>query len=320
MDETLTINLASLASHFSDERAAYELVESIRWPDGPVCPHCGVIDEAYPIKPQKTRQGKVSQRKLWKCKACKKQFTVTVGTIFERSHIPLNKWLLGVHLMCSGKNGVSAHELHRDLGISYQSAWFMAHRVRHAMERPPLSNKFFGIVEADETWVGGPRRYKKHGPKKFENKSPVVTLVDRETGEARSHAVANVTAGTVHRVLFEQVDTASTLMTDQSNVYTLPGRKFIGHHTVDHSKDEYARDGWITTNTVEGFFGQLKRSLNGTYHRVSKEHLHRYLSEFDLRYSTRKMPDGERTKLVIDQAGGRRLTYREPTGNEKAPD
>src|SRR6266540_6953027 len=164
MDETPTINLASLAAHFSDERSAYELVESIRWPNGPICPHCGVIDEAYPIKPQKTRQGKVSARKLWKCKACKKQFTVTVNTIFERSHIPLNKWLLGVHLMCSAKNGVSAHELHRDLAIGYQAAWFMAHRVREAMRRPPLSDKFMGIVEADETWIGGSRRYKKHGP------------------------------------------------------------------------------------------------------------------------------------------------------------
>jgi transposase-like protein len=316
MDERPTINLASLATHFSDERAAYELVESIRWPDGPVCPHCGVIDEAYPIKPQKSRQGKVRPRKLWKCKACKKQFTVTVGTIFERSHIPLNKWLLGVHLMCSAKNGVSAHELHRDLGIGYQAAWFMAHRVREAMRRPPLSDKFMGIVEADETWIG-PRStsYRKRGGQAFGNRSrtPVVTLVDRESGEARSHAVANVTAGTVNQVLFQHVDTASTLMTDQSNVYTRPGHKFVGHHTVDHSQEEYVRDRWITTNTVEGFFGQLKRSLNGTYHRVSEEHLHRYLAEFDLRYSTRKLPDGERTKRVIDQAGGRRLTYRDPT-------
>ncbi len=217
--------------------------------------------------------------------------------------------------MCSGKNGVSAHELHRDLGIGYQAAWFMAQRVRHAMARPPLSDKFFGIVEADETWVGGTKNYKAHGRKAFDKstRTPVVTLVDRETGEARSHAVANVTAGTVHRVLFDQVDTASTLMTDQSNVYTVPGRKFVGHHTVDHSEEEYVRDGWITTNTVEGFFGQLKRSLNGTYHRVSREHLHRYLAEFDLRYSTRTLTDGERTKRVIDQAGGRRLTYRDPT-------
>jgi transposase-like protein len=237
------INLASLAKHFSDERAAYELVESIRWPNGPVCPKCGVIGEAYPIKAQKTRSGKPTPRKLWKCKACKRQFTVTVGTIFERSHIPLSKWLLGIYLMCSGKNGVSAHELHRDLSIGYQAAWFMAHRIRHAMMRPPLSQKLFGIIEADEAYIGGKKHRIGHRAA-LAAKTPVVTLINRETGEARSTVVADVTARTVTKVLNEEVHGASTLMTDKSKVYRPVGKTFVGHHTVDHERKEYARDGW----------------------------------------------------------------------------
>lgn len=306
MEETPQINLASLAKHFSDERSAYELVESIRWPNGPVCPHCGVINEAYPIKAQKTRQGKVSPRKLWKCKACKKQFSVTVGTIFERSHIPLPKWLLGIYLMCSAKNGVSAHELHRDLRITYKAAWFMAHRIRHAMMRAPLSDKLFGIIEADEAYIGGRKRM----AEKNDNKTPVVTLINRQTGEARSQVVPNVTASNVTRILRDETHPASTLMTDKSHLYKPVGATYTSHHKVDHQKKEYARDGWITTNTVEGFFGQLKRSLTGTFHHVSADHLHRYMHEFDLRYSTRKQADGVRVSRVIEQAGGRRLTYR----------
>lgn len=309
-----TINLANLAAHFSDEGKAYELLERVRWRNGPVCPHCGTVDEATYLEPKgegrKTRQGKVSHRRVWKCRACRKQFSVTVGTIFERSHIPLPKWLLAIHMLCSAKNGMSAHELHRTLGVSYKTAWFMAHRIRFAMTRSPLAEKLVGIVEADETYVGGRRR---HGQGRKE-KTPVLTLINRETGEARSQVVAEVTAKTLRSALIEEIDRERThLMTDSLPAYKKIGPTFQRHSTVDHWKKEYAR-GTVTTNTVEGFFGQLKRSINGTYHKVSREHLHRYLAEFDLRYTTRTTTDSQRTVMVLEKTAGKRLMYREPVG------
>jgi transposase-like protein len=316
-----TINLATLAAHFSDEGKAYELLESIRWPNGPVCPHCGAVDEATYLAPQgegrKTRTGAVSKRRVWKCRACKKQFSVTVGTVFEGSKIPLPKWLLAVHLLCSAKNGVSAHELHRTLGVTYKTAWFMAHRIRYAMTQSPLREKLAGTVTADETWIGGKphnmhisKRYRQDRP---DNKTPVLTLVHRETGEARSRVIADVRGPTLRTAIEAQVDLPNTVLhTDNAMAYTKIGWKAREHHSVNHTLGEYVR-GDVTTNHAENFFSQLKRSIDGTHHHVSREHLGRYLGEFDFRYSTRKITDGDRTRLAIEQAAGKRLYYRDPT-------
>ncbi len=208
------LNLATIAKHFSDEHSAWELVERIRWPEGPTCPHCK-HRKAYRLGAKSTRQGKPSPRRVWRCRKCRKDFTCLVGTIFERTHIPLSKWLLGVHMMCAGKNGVSAHELHRQLGITLKSAWFMAHRVRYAMAREPLRSKLIGTIEADETWIGG----KQGGYNWRDNKVPVVSLVERD-GDARSHVVGDVGSMTLALVLRENVDPDAVLITDEWTGYT----------------------------------------------------------------------------------------------------
>lgn len=310
-DSKLTLSV--IAKHYSDEAAAWEYLEQTRWPNGPICPHCGAVDNAYYLAPQsgerKTRTGKTSFRRLWKCGACRLQFSVLVGTIFEDSHLPVSKWLMAVHLLNAGKNGVSALELSRALGIAYRSAWFMAHRIRYAMTQPPLAGKLSRTVEADETYIGG-KRHGKRGRGAL-GKTPVFTLVER-SGEARSQVMEHVTGESVGAVLNEQVDKNAVLMTDTLPVYQQPGQEFAAHEMVDHSKDEYARDtehGRAYTNTAEGFFSQLKRSIDGTYHHVSAWHLHRYLAEFDYRYTTRKITDGERTVKAIRQAAGKRLHY-----------
>ncbi|MGH2503208.1 MAG: IS1595 family transposase [Ktedonobacterales bacterium] len=324
VDES-TLTLSTLAAHFSDEDAAYELMEATRWSDGPICPHCGSVNHAYFLAPKSgartTRTGKTTYRRLWKCGDCREQFSVLVGTIFEDSHISLSKWLLAIHLLCAGKNGVSALELSRTLGIAYRSAWFMCHRIRYAMARPPLVDKLTGTVEADETYVGG----KHHGKRGrgAEGKTPVFTLVERD-GEARSQVMKRITGENVRAALDAQVDHEATLMTDTYPVYRKPGKAFAAHEMVDHGKDEYAKDAENPAgaskrahiNTAEGYFSQLKRSIDGTYHHVSERHLNRYLAEFDYRYNTRKNKDGERTMRTIRQAAGKRLHYQEPVASE----
>jgi len=318
-------NVSELAKHFSDEGAAYELLERIRWPDGPICPHCGVIDHAYYLAPlsgvRVTRTGKVSYRRVWKCADCRQQFSVLVGTIFEDSHLPLSKWLLAIHLLCAGKNGVSALELSRTLGIAYKSAWHMAHRIRYAMTQPALAAKLQGTVESDETYIGGKRKgfatRQEAALHRMDNKTPVHTLVERG-GEARSRVLQAVTGDTLGEALREQVEPSATLMTDELKAYRTLGREFAAHELVNHSAGEYAR-GAAHINTAEGFFSQLKRSIDGTHHHVSAWHLHRYLSEFDFRYSTRKMKDGERTERAIRQTAGKRLQYRATISAETHP-
>ena len=306
------LTLSKVAKEFSDEAKAWQCMEQIRWPNGPICPHCGTTS-AYFLQPKAdryTRTGHASARRVWKCAGCRKQFSVLIGTIFEDSRIPLSKWLLALYLMCSGKNGVSAHELHRELEITYKSAWFMAHRIRYAMEQQPLASKLSGIVEADETYIGGREPGKRGRPGAASKKTPVVLLVERN-GEARSRAVARVDRETLRQALDEHVADEAHLMTDDLGPYRTLGTRFAKHETVFHGVKEYAR-GNVHINTAEGYFSQLKRSIDGTHHHVSRQHLHRYLSEFDLRYNTRKEQDGQRMVRVVKMAAGKRLRYRRP--------
>lgn len=293
---------------FNDETAAREHLEGLRWADGRFCPHCGEAERTSPVKGKSARPG------LYVCLSCKGQFTVRVGTIFERSHIPLHKWVAGFYLMASSKKGISAHQLHRMLGVTYKSAWFMAHRIRESMREinpGPLggSNK---VVEADETYVGGKAKNRKN---KTPPKEAVFSLVERE-GKVRSHHVPAVSAKTLRPILVTQVDRKSYLMTDEAGSYVKVGREYAGHGSVNHSIEEYVRHGgFMHTNTVENYFSIMKRGVTGVYHHVSQQHLKRYLGEFDFRYNERAalgVTDAERAAKAIKGAEGKRLTYQQP--------
>ena len=321
--------------HFQDPDKAREYLERKRWPDGPVCPHCGVIGEATKLEPEEGK--KTHARKgVWKCKACREQFSVTVGTIFEDSHIPLNKWLYAFHLLCASKKGMSAHQLHRMLGITYKSAWFMAHRIRYAMTQEPLSSKLSGTIEVDETYIGGKRKAawtknpsgydwstgkpkpqpRKTGTHPKMEKAAVVSVLQRG-GRVQSMHVQRVTAENLKPIIKQMVDESAHLMTDSGTVLNFAAQEVRKHDKVNHSANEYVRyeDGvCITTNGIEGYFGLLKRGINGVYHHVGKQHLHRYLSEFDFRYNARKVSDTDRAQLALKGADGKRLMYRDSRG------
>ena len=327
-----------LQPQFQDEDAARQFLENLRWPEGAVCPHCGLIGEAYRIvrkepdleKLKETRKRyRKPQKGLWKCKGCRKQFTVTVKTIFEDSHIPLHKWLLAIHLMCASKKGISAHQLMRMLDIKqYKSAWFMAHRIRYAMTGE-LPDKMSGIVEADETYVGGKARNKhrtqvRPGVRMQDYPSPhekaAVFSVVQRGGKVYSRHLERVTAENLTEVLNDVCDRDAHLMTDSSSALIRAGKDSENrkHSLVNHSADEYVRydEGvCVTTNTVEGYFSILKRGINGVYHHVGRKHLHRYLGEFDFRYNERKVTDGERAQTALKGFEGKRLTYK-AAGNE----
>lgn len=303
------LNLVEIMQHFSTEEQAREYLESIRWPDGPVCPHCGCFEKIYPIEPnpaKKIRPG------LYECGDCHGQFTVTVGTIFERSKVPLTKWLLAWYLLCSSKKGYSAAQLQRSLGLgSYRTAWFMMHRIRYALADPAFDEKLgngTGIVEADETYIGG--KVKGKGRAYKGNKTAVVTLVERN-GDARSRTMLRVTGSNLDDVLAGNIVPSARLMTDEHPGYRKPGRRFAAHETVCHSRDEYVR-GDVHTNTVEGYFANLKRGLHGIYHHVGSHYLNQYLAEFDFRYNTRHETDGQRTVAALRKAEGKRLMLRRP--------
>ena len=324
-----------LEPRFTNEDAAREFLEKTRWPDGAECPHCGLVGEAYKIavkepdleKLKLTRARYRKPRKgLWKCAGCRKQFTVTVKTIFEDSHIPLHKWLLAIHLMCASKKGVSAHQLMRMLDIrQYKSAWFMAHRIRYAMTGE-LPEKMNGIVEADETYIGGRRRKStSHADKPgqravdrlgpFTDKQAVFSIVQRG-GRVHSRHVEKVTAQNLKEVINSVCEADAHLMTDTG---VLRNKKTGDrkHSLVNHMADEYVRyeEGvTVTTNTVEGYFANLKRGINGVYHHVGRKHLHRYLSEFDFRYNERQVTDGERAATALKGIEGKRLTYKGSNG------
>jgi transposase-like protein len=321
------ISIPALAKRIPDEAAAYRYMEELRWPNGPVCPHCGST-KAYFLTPKAddgrtTRRGKVTARRVWKCAACRRQFSVTVGTIFHGSKIPLRTWLFVVFEIVSSKNGVAAREIQRKYDLMPKTAWFMAHRIREAMKRDPKGVAMMvGTIVADETYVGGKSR-RKHGsltadrkPEKIiREKAAVLTLVNRETGEARSRVMARITSDTLYDAIAPQVNMrGSRLMTDESNRYNNIGNQFAGgHDAVFHAMGEYVR-GDVSSNAAENYFSQLKRSLDGTHHRISEVHLDRYLAEFDFRFSTRRLSDTQRMARLMGQTAGRRLSYRPLTG------
>lgn len=344
------LTLKELRNRVTDEHDAYLLMEELRWGKDNArltCPHCG-HDKAYFLNPKGGARGTgkpkadgkrtQSVRRVYKCAKCRKQFSVLTGTIFHGTKVSLADWLTVMVLMCSAKNGISAREVERLAGVTPETAWFMLHRLREAMKREPVVGMLSGVVTADETWIGGKvgNKHKSQRPKIAEARKPtqvvpgererrrsgggydgktvVLSLIDQGTGEVRSQVVPDVTGATLRKAIAEQCDMATTtLMTDEAQGYKLFSSEFAAHLTVNHNQDEYVRrDGEtvITSNHAEGYFSQLKRSLDGTHHHVSAEHLPRYLAEFDFKYSTRKLSDSARLQMMVNQAEGRRLTYR----------
>jgi transposase-like protein len=311
-------NTGLLAPQYRDEDAAREHIEKTRWPDGPVCPHCGVINEATKLEAHANSKNGV-RKGVYQCNDCRKQFTITVGSIFEDSHIPLHKWLLAIHLMCSSKKGISAHQLMRNLEIgSYRTAWFMAHRIRWALFQEPIKEALDGIVEVDETYIGGklrtgsqavrPGERPKDRPAGTANKKAVVAVLQRG-GSVRSQHVEHVTAKDLKPIVKALVKEGAHLMTDSSNVLASAGTGFR-HDQVNHSVGEYARienGTLISTNSVESYFAILKRGHYGVYHHWSKKYLGQYLREFDWRYNVRGLPDVERAVVALKMTGGKRL-------------
>jgi len=326
------ITVTSLANKIQDEAAAYKLLEDMRWPEGKqICPHCG-CEAANFIRPmngisRRTRTGAGTQRRLWQCCACRKQFSVLTGTIMHGTKIPVRIWLFVLFDMCANKNGVSAREVERKYGLTPKSAWFMTQRIREAMKREPLVDMLRGTIVADETFIG-PAPKNQHAWKREQirprnpgertpqgDKTAVLSLVNVETGEVRSRVVPDVTGATLAKVMNEQIDMAgSVLHTDSAAQYRPIGPAFIAHETVNHEAGEYVNARGAGTNHAEGYFSQLKRSIDGTHHHVSRVHLDRYLAEFDFRYSTRKLDDTARLGRLMGQTGGRRLSYKPLTG------
>jgi transposase-like protein len=292
-------------ARFNDDEAAREHLEAIRWPDGPVCPHCGCIGRCSRLNGASHRKG------LLFCGDCRKQFSVTVGTVFERSKIALHLWVYATHLMCASKKGISSKQIERMLGVTYKTAWFMTHRIREAMTTTPTAplggpDK---IVEADETYWGNVG--KNNGARGYEHKMKILSLVERD-GNKRSFHVASVNAKTLRPILQAQIDAKTHLMTDDASVYKSFGKHFAKHSSVNHSAGEYVRDD-VTTNTVESSFAIFKRGLYGIFHNVSEKHLQRYTNEFDFRWNYRisqGVDDVQRAEEVLKGIGGKRLTYR----------
>jgi transposase-like protein len=312
--------------HFHDEEAAFERLEALLWPNGPVCPHCGNNERIYALKgvrskPSKKNPEGIVRHGLKKCGKCKKQFTVRVGTVFESSHIPLHKWFQAAHLLCASKKGISSHQLHRILEITYEAAWFMAHRLREAMRSGGLAvpmGSGGGAVEVDETFIGQKKGAKPKGEKKgrgYAHKHAVLALVERG-GEVRTVHVDDIKAKTVVPILKANIAREARVMTDEAGQYIHLKKDFAEHGVVRHGQGEYVRDD-IHTNTLEGYFSIFKRGMKGVYQHCSEKHLHRYLAEFEFRYNNRVklgIDDESRSNKALKGIRGKRLTYRWPSG------
>ena len=296
---------------FTNEDKARKVIEASRWPNGATCPHCGLSETVSKLGGESMGPG------WYHCRQCREKFTIRTGTLYERSHIPLHKWLLATHLLTSSKKGMSAHQLWRMLGFgSYRTAWFMAMRIREGMagktnkdtEGLGGANK---VVEADETYIGGKAKNRAYKPEP--KKHIVMTLVERG-GKARSFHVKNATAKTLRETAVKIASRKSYLMTDENTAYTKLGKEFSGHGTVNHSANEYARlGGFVHVNSAENYFSIFKRGVIGTFHHISEQHLHRYLAEFDFRYNNRSglgVEDAERADKIMAGITGKRLTYR----------
>jgi transposase-like protein len=314
-----TLNLTSLAREYSDEGAARLKFETMRWGKGcknVTCPHCGVVglENSYRIK---VMPGSSTRPGLWRCRACKGQFTVTKGTVFEDSHVPLTKWLLALYLLASSKKGMSAHQIHRMLQVRYQTAWFMMHRLRYAMSVEPMAMKLRGVVEMDETYMGGKRKRAVGRVPSMDRKAAVVALVERG-GRARAFPMPMVTSREIHKAILKNVDQLqSELMTDESKLYGGDKIGRVPHHTTNHGSGEFVR-GRVHSNTVEGFFSLFKRGIIGTFHHIGTEHLNRYCDEFAFRYTHRGISDGERAVKLFAGTEGKRLTYKQPASSGTA--
>ncbi len=295
------------APHFNDEAAAYAYVEARLWVNGRLCPHCGVFDRSGALKAKGDRIG------LYKCYACRKPFTVKIGTIFEKSHIQMRDWLYAIHVICSSKKGVSANQLHRTLGITLKSAWFMGHRIREAFRSGGLApmGGIGCVVEADETFTGrkeGSVKRRGHG-----HKNAILSLVDRNSGQVRSFHVEGTSAADIVPIIKANVAKETAMMTDEGGHYFTLGDHFATHESVSHKADEYVR-GDVHTNTVENFYSMFKRGMKGVYQHCSEKHLHRYVAEFDFRYNNRialGVGDKERAVHALEGATGKRLIYRD---------
>lgn len=299
------------AKHFHDEKAAYAYVEARIWPEGPVCPHCGGVERISLMGGKSTRIG------TYKCYQCRKPFTVKIGTIFEASHVPLNVWLQAIYLIAGSKKGISSNQLHRTLGVTLKTAWFMSHRIREAMRSNDLSTfgSGGGVVEADETFIGREPGtvYARGG---YYHKMKVLALIDRDTGRSRAMVIDAVDTATIKPILLENISREARLFTDESGVYRRLGGMFAERARVHHKVGEYGR-GEIHTNTIEGYFSIFKRGMRGIYQFCGKQHLHRYLAEFDFRYCNREangVDDRARADLLLQGIVGRRLTYRTSCG------
>jgi transposase-like protein len=307
--------------YFHDEQAAFTALEAIMWPNGqpPHCPHCGVEGKSNRLAVQTSKASKRNPEGkpvygLWKCYACRQKFTVRKNTVFEESRLELHLWFQAAFLMCSSKKGVSANQLHRTLGVTLKTAWFLAHRLREAMRSGDLAVPFGsggGMVEVDETFIG--RQKGKPKKRAYHHKMKVLTLVDRETRQARSVVVENIRPATIAPILRESMAREARLMTDEGGHYLHIGREFADHQVVRHGQEEYVR-GEAHTNTIEGYFSIFKRGMKGIYQHCSEAHLHRYLAEFDFRYNNRAaldITDSKRTEIALFGGKGKRLYYRE---------
>jgi len=308
------LNLSTMLPLFADEEKAIAFIESKQWPNGPICPFCGG-GEAYPIKSKPGAKRPVRPG-LRKCKACRKPFTVRMGTVFEESKIPLRQWLMAIHLITSSKKGFSSHQLARELGVTQKTAWFVGHRIRETMKIELTSGMLSGAVEVDETYVGGKPRYKGQSKRgRGTKKSPVMVLVERD-GKAVCKPIPNVTGKTLKNEIAVRVAKRAVILTDENPSYNRIGKEFDGgHETVCHSRKEYVRihpesELSINTNTAESFFSLLKRSHYGIHHKMSKRHLHRYCTERAFMWNGRNVSDGHRMVAAIQGAEGKRLKYR----------